>query len=73
MAIPNIDKFQEAMKAEMVKNKYKRSIPDCHLEEGIWRNLKSYLSGEDRAKSLVDMANYCAVLWNSINPRGVLK
>ncbi len=66
MGIPNIDEFQRAMEAEMEKNKYKQSIPDHFLEDGIWRNLRQYLTGDERKKSLVDMANYCAVLYNSL-------
>lgn len=71
MGVPNIDDFQRAMKAEMERNKYKNSIPNYLLENGIWRNLKSYLQGIEREKSLIDMANYCAVLWNGI--RGMPK
>lgn len=64
MNIPNIDEFQKAMKSEMEKNKYRDRIPSCCLEDGIWRNLRSYLQGIERKKSLIDLANYCAVLWN---------
>lgn len=70
MSIPDITKFQEAMKHEMQRNKYREGIRTDFLEDGFWRNLKSYLKGVDREKSLIDLANYCAVIWNHLKVEG---
>lgn len=66
MSIPNIEQFQQTMNEELYKNAHKEAVADCYLEKGIWRNIISYTKGEDKKKSLVDIANYCAILWTQL-------
>ena len=63
--IPRIHNFTRAMQVELEKNSHKEMIGDDGLKKGLIRNFVSFLEGNEPEKSLVDLANYAAMLWNS--------
>ena len=63
MTIPNTKNFELAMDTKLRANKDKRMIPVSTLERHLTQQYSKYYATGDK-KHLVNIANYCAMLWN---------
>lgn len=63
MSIPNIVKFQLEMQSKLEENRHKKMISKQHLLHLLNQQHLLYLTTEN-TKHLINMANYCAMIWN---------